>query len=578
MASPRLYKIGKRWKVREPDPVLQKALAASLNISPLTSQILINRGISDLDQAGRFLSSTLSDLRSPLDMKGMKEGVERTLKALHKKEKIAIFGDYDVDGITATSILLLFLTAVGGDVIYHIPERLKEGYGLNPDAVRKLSEKGVTLLITVDCGISNHSEVRLARELGMDVIITDHHEVPDDIPPAYAVINPKQPGCPFPFKHLAGVGVAFNMIISLRAALRDEGFREGRELPNLKEYLDLVALGTIADVVPLVDENRIFVKYGLSELANSNKPGIIALKDVSGLKDNVISTDIVGYRLAPRINAAGRVGAGADGVRLLTSKKYDEALDIAKLLDEGNKERQGLEEVILTEARDMIDSQPSMKDRRSIVLASEGWHPGVIGIVASRIAEMYYRPTVLISVRGGIGKGSARSIHSFKLYDGLKECSALLETFGGHEYAAGLSLKADNIERFREEFERVASKTLSDEDMIPELEIDAMMELNEITEEVISELESLAPFGKDNSEPILCSTGVDVAECRVIGNNHLKLKVRQDKTVRDAIGFGMGNLEVYTGISMDTAYIPQINLWNGRKSIQLKLKDIKICD
>ncbi len=575
MTSNQCYQSKKRWRVREPELVLQKTLAASLNISTITSQLLINRGISDIQQAERFLSSTLSDIRSPFGMKGMKEGVERVLKALHNKEKIAIYGDYDVDGITSTSILLMFLKSAGVNVSYYIPERIAEGYGLNADAISKLAERGVALLITVDCGISDHPEVKLAKELGMDVIVTDHHEVPDYLPPAYAIINPKQSGCPFPFKNLAGVGVAFNFIIALRASLRDEGFWKEKEVPNLKEYLDLVALGTIADVVPLVDENRIFVKYGLMELTASTKPGIIALKEISGLNDVPINAGMVGYRLAPRINAAGRVGKGVDGVRLLTSESYDEAASIAKLLDDGNKERQGLEEVILREATEMVESG-LIFDRKSIVLASENWHPGVIGIVASRIAEKYYRPTVMIAIKDGVGKGSARSIHSFMLYEGLKECSHLLKEFGGHDYAAGLSINEENIEKFRDAFERVASNKLSDEDMVPEMDIDATMDLNDVTEGLVNELDNLAPFGEANPEPLLCSTGLGIADCKVVGNNHLKMRVKQGRTVRDAIGFGMGNLNLSPGINLDTAFIPQINLWNGGKSIQLKLKDVRI--
>ena len=575
MTSNQCYQNKKRWRVREPELALQKTLAASLNISTITSQLLINRGISDIQQAERFLSSTLSDIRSPLGMKGMKEGVERVQKALHNKEKIAIYGDYDVDGITSTSILLMFLKSAGANVSYYIPERIAEGYGLNADAISGLAERGVTLLITVDCGISDHAELKLAKGLGIDVIVTDHHEVPGDLPPAYAIINPKQSGCPFPFKNLAGVGVAFNFIIALRATLRDEGFWKEKEVPNLKEYLDLVALGTIADVVPLVDENRIFVKYGLMELTASTKPGIIALKEISGLNDVPINAGMVGYRLAPRINAAGRVGKGVDGVRLLTSESYDEAASIAKLLDDGNKERQGLEEVILREATGMVESG-LISDRKSIVLASENWHPGVIGIVASRIAEKYYRPTVMIALKDGVGKGSARSIHSFMLYEGLKECSHLLKEFGGHDYAAGLSINEENIEKFRDAFERVASNKLSDEDMVPEMDIDATMDLNDVTEGLVNELDNLAPFGEANPEPLLCSTGLGIADCKVVGNNHLKMRVKQGRTVRDAIGFGMGNLNLSPGINLDTAFIPQINLWNGGKSIQLKLKDVRI--
>src|SRR4030066_28655 len=575
MTSNQCYQSKKRWRVREPELALQKTLAASLNISTITSQLLINRGISDIQQAERFLSSTLSDIRSPFGMKGMKEGVERVQKALHNKEKIAIYGDYDVDGITSTAILLMFLKSAGAYVSYYIPERIAEGYGLNADAISKLAERGVTLLITVDCGISDHAELKLAKELGMDVIVTDHHEVPDELPTANAIINPKQPGCPFPFKNLAGVGVAFNFIIALRATLRGEGFWKEKEVPNLKEYLDLVALGTIADVVPLVDENRIFVKYGLMELTASTKPGIIALKGISGLNDVPINAGVVGYRLAPRINAAGRVGKGVDGVRLLTSESYDEAASIAKLLDDGNKERQGLEEVILREATGMVESG-LISDRKSIVLASENWHPGVIGIVASRIAEKYYRPTVMIALKNGIGKGSARSIHSFMLYEGLKECSHLLNEFGGHDYAAGLSINEENIEKFRDAFEREASNKLSDEDMVPGMDIDATMDLNDVTEGLVKELNNRAPFGEANPEPLLCSTGLGIADCKVVGNNHLKMRVKQGRTVRDAIGFGMGTLNLSPGINLDTAFIPQINLWNGGKSIQLKLKDVRI--
>jgi single-stranded-DNA-specific exonuclease len=567
----------KRWRVMEKESMLRDNLSSTLGVSPLVSQILINRGIVDAEQAGRFLSSTLTDLSSPLEMKGVRVAVERVIEAVRKGERIAIYGDYDVDGITATSLLLLFLKGVGGDVTYYIPDRVKEGYGLNADAVKRLSDSGVSLLITADCGITNQREVKLAREMGMDVIVTDHHEVPDDIPDALSVINPKQPDCPFPFKHLAGVGVAFNLLIALRARLRDDGFWKGGDVTNLRGYLDLVALGTVADVVPLVDENRIFVKYGLMELTDSKRPGIMALKEVSGLKDATVSADAVGYRLAPRINAAGRVGSAGDGVRLLTSEDYGEALGIAKILDEMNKERQALEEKIVSEAQEMVESYP-MKGRRTIVLSSDGWHPGVIGIVASRIAEAYYRPTVLISLKDGIGKGSARSIHSFMLYEGLKECSHLLDAFGGHEYAAGLTIPAERIGRFSEEFENVASKMLSDDDMMPEIEIDAILDLKEVTEELVNGLENLAPFGEANPEPILCSKALGVADRRVVGNNHLKLKFRQNGTVRDAIGFGMGDLISLMGDHVDAAFIPQINLWNGGKCIQLKLKDIKMTE
>ncbi len=569
----------KRWEIYPTNKSLSSHFSEKLGISPLTSQILINRDITDLEQARVFLSSSLSNLHSPFLMADMEKAVNRIIDAIMQKEKILIYGDYDVDGITGTSALMIFLEKIGGLVNYYLPQRLKEGYGLNCEAIEKIGSMGVKLIITVDCGISDLQEVSLANEKRMDVIITDHHEPPDLLPPACAIINPKRKDCAFPFKFLAGAGVVLNLIIALRKSLKERNFWGDKNPPNLKKYLDLIALGTIADIVPLVNENRIFAHFGLQQLRETEKIGISALKEVSGLNGNkVIDAGMVGFRLAPRINAAGRMGNAEAGVKLFTSRNEMEAEKIARMLNKKNGERQRIEEEVVREAKKMVEEDPSLLEGKSLVLAGNNWHPGVIGIGASRLVDAYDRPVVLIALdkEKGEGKGSARSIPAFHLYDSLKKCASHLINFGGHKYAAGLSIREEKIDDFSRAFGDIAREMLSDGDLSPVIEIDAEIELEEISFKAVTEMEKLAPFGYGNPDPVLASREVEVKNSLVVGNNHLKMKVRDNKITYDVIGFNMADDLPPAGSRVRIAFSPQFNEWRGARSIQLKLKDLKI--
>ncbi len=565
----------KRWKILPSEPELQRKLTEELRLSPLLAQLLINREFSDPQQADRFLNSTLSDLHAPFLMKDMDRAVDRIIPTIKNRERLCIYGDYDVDGITATALLKIFLSEIRAQPLSYFPHRLNEGRGLNPEALDRLSQQGVKLLITVDCGISDNEQVVYARKLGIDVIITDHHEVPEDLPPARAILNPRQKDCKFPYKTLAGVGVAFNLAIALRARLRDEGFFGDREAPNLKQYLDLVALGTIADIVPLTDENRIFVRYGLEQLTAGRRVGIRALKEVSGCAFGSINTVAVGFRLAPRINAAGRLSQADESLKLLTTNSEEEANTIARKLNEENYQRQQIEENISKEACSLVDADVRLKKGASLVLASPDWHPGVIGIAASRLTNEYFKPTILISVKEGLGKGSARSIPGFDLYQGIRSCQDLLKSYGGHRWAAGLTILEDRIDEFRDRFERLVTESLSEEDFIPQLSIDALLPLPDITENLVEELNLLEPFGPGNPEPTFATTGLKLTDSWIVGNNHLKLKISEQGRFYSAIGFRMADRYPLPSSTIDLAFIPQFNEWEGVRSVQLKVKDVR---
>lgn len=561
----------KRWKVNQADRGLQEALGAKLNILPVTAQLLINRGLVDCDKAFSFLTPDLKDLHDPFLMAGMDRAAARINEAVRSAQKIAVYGDYDVDGTTSTALLHLFFKELGVDTVCYIPDRHKEGYGLNCEAVKKLAAQGVRLLLTVDCGSSNHEEIALANTLGVDVIVTDHHELPSGLPPAYAVINPKQKGCSFPFKGLAGVGVAFNLAMAVRALLRKAGWFTGAE-PNLKKYLDLVAIGTVADMVPLLDENRVLVSYGLKELDSTRRTGLIALKEAVGIKAGKVDSDNIAYNIAPRINAAGRVASAATALRLLTTDDAAAARALAASLDRENHSRQKLEEEILKEAVQMCGAHVS---GRGIVLSCDGWHSGVIGIVASRLAERFSRPVVLIAVDGNVGKGSARGIRSYNILEGIMACAGLLERYGGHKAAAGLTLRKDNIEGFREAFLRHVNGTLSDDDLVPEIVLDAQVSLGEIDLRMVSEIGSLAPFGVANREPLLCCTDAHIIGTEVVKSRHLRFKLRHNDCARNGIGFGLAGLHPMEGGGYSIAFSPYLDEWKGVKNMGLRIKDCR---
>jgi single-stranded-DNA-specific exonuclease len=546
-----------------------------LGVSPLTARILQNRGIVDPDRARQFLSPALSDLPDPFLMKDARLAAGRILQAVRRREKIALFGDYDVDGTTAVALLFLFLREAGAEAEFYLPQRLKEGYGLNLRAVKQIREGGARLLITADCGVSNLEEIRWAQENGLDVIVTDHHEIPETLPPALALLNPKQKDCPYPFKELAGVGVAFNLVIALRSVLREDGAWENGGMPNLKDYLDLVALGTVSDVVPLTGANRVIAKHGLAQLARSSRAGIVALRESAGLGNGDVDTTAVNFRFAPRINAAGRLDDAAEAVRMLISADLGEARRIASRLAELNLQRQRLEERILAEAREMIAAGPGLDRKKTFVFASADWHPGVIGIVASRLTEEFHRPAILIALKGKTGKGSGRSIPSFSLYRALKSCEKWLERFGGHEQAVGLAISEEAIPGFSRAFEEFAEANLAPELLRPSLTLDTMVTLDQMNDSFLAELDSLAPFGIGNPEPVVGLNGLTVVDSRPVGRNHLRLRVQEGQTVREAIGFRMAPLHPLSRQRIKLAFSPQVNLYQGRRSLQLKILDLQ---
>jgi single-stranded-DNA-specific exonuclease len=563
----------RRWIIREVEKAHAERLARECAIPALVAGVLANRGITEPDVARGFLSATLADIHDPFLLRGMEPAVARLAVAVANGEPVCIYGDYDVDGITAVSLLVSFFRALGATVFSHIPLRLEDGYGLSAEGVASVAEQGARVIVSVDCGITAVAEAELCRRLGVDLIITDHHTPGETIPAAHAVINPHQPGCMFPFKSLAGVGVAFNLLIALRTRLRESGYFADRPEPNLRQYLDLVALGTVADIVPLVDENRIFVSFGLRELNASSRPGIQALKGVSGI-DGPVTCGGVGFRLAPRLNAAGRLEDATLGVDLLLCSDLQRAGVMAEALDASNTERQALEQQILNEAVAMVKKAPARAGNKSIVLASETWHPGVIGIVASRLVDLYHRPTILIALQDGNGRGSGRSIPRFHLHDALNACAEHLVKFGGHKYAAGLSIDEATLETFVARFEAVADGLLSAEDLQPELIIDGEIAPDELTLHLAEQLEALAPFGMGNPEPVFMLRGVTVAEQRILKDRHLKLRFTAEGRPFDSIGFNMANREP-PGTRCDIAFTVGVNAWKGKKYLQLRLKDFR---
>lgn len=566
--------LGKRWVIRQHNVELCQHISRALNISPLISQVLINRGIDTPEAASQFLSPRLSDLPSPFLMKDMHRAVERVLAALARRERICICGDYDADGITATALLVLFLKEAGGDVQFYVPSRIEEGYGLNRAAIGAFAASGVHLIITVDCGMSDAEEIAYAAARGIDVIVTDHHEPPEQPAPAYAILNPKQATCEYPFKGLAGVGVAFKLIMALRRRMREQGLWPNGE-PNLRKYLDMVAIGTIADVMPMIGENRVLVKNGLEVIAEGERPGIRALKKVCGIGPGPVTATMVGYRLAPRMNASGRIADAGASVRLLLTQDEQEAAALARSIDEENTRRQQIERIILSQARTMVQNHAEIP--HALVLFSEDWHPGVVGLCASRLSDEYNRPVILIAVDRdrNEGRGSARSVEGFDLYGAIRQCRNLLEDFGGHKDAAGLTVSLVNLEAFRNAFTEIVRRECADKDFSSVLTIDAEVPLEYLSEDVLEELEALAPFGSCNPEPVFCTQAIRHYDARIVGNGHLKLIIKQDRSFFQAIGFNMGFRYTPQDGDIRLAFVPQFSVYNGERFIQLNLRDIQ---
>jgi single-stranded-DNA-specific exonuclease len=555
------------WNIAKPEIKLQTELKKELGISQILSQILINRGINEPEEAKRFLRSDLSDLVNPKSLPDIAVACARLKQAIRAKEKVMIFGDYDADGITATALLKSLLGKLGLEVLHYLPHRVKEGYGLNREAVRIAKEKSVSLFISVDCGTASINEIEELLRMKIDTIVIDHHQpTTEKLPPALALINPKRADSEYGYKDLAGVGVAYKFAQAITQEVREED-------------LDLVCLGTIADVVPLNGENRIIAKQGLYCLAQTKKPGLKALMRQSGMKDGAIDARSVSYIIGPRINASGRIDSAEVSLQLLMSESEAEAEELAKLVNRHNQKRQALESVILKEAQDIINKEVNFKDQRVIVVSKEGWHQGVLGIVASKLADRFYRPAIVISIADNLCRGSCRSIKNFHILEALLACKYLLKQFGGHSRAAGLSIAKDKIKDFQEAINCVARERIALEDLYPRLDIDLEAKLSDFDESVLSELGQLAPFGEGNREPVFYTKNLKLkSEPEVLGRDTLRLWVTDgDKTFK-AVGFNLGMLkdEILESDHFDLAYTPSLDRWYEPAAIQLEIKDIRL--
>ena len=571
--------LNKKWSLAKPNVKKAEALAQDLKLSPLIAQLLVARNIESSTEAEFFLKADLASLYDPFLMKGMQDAVNRIVSAIEAGEKITIYGDYDVDGVTAASLMVHFLRELNTPFGYYLPERMSEGYGVNNAALQQIFDGGSSLVISADCGITAVKETAFAREIGLDVIITDHHQVGEEgLPQAIAVLNPHQKECNYPYRFLSGVGIIFKLTIAVRSALHAKGWEKSR-LPNMKKHLDLFALGTIADVAPLTGENHVLTLHGLEAMRTTLKPGLVALKSVADLNGK-IDPRSVGFGLGPRLNAAGRLGKADAGFHLLTCEDLERAQDLAHSINEINTERKKIQGWTQDEADYLIEREIDLEGRDSvIILASENFHAGVIGIVASRIAEKFFRPVILIAMKDGVGKGSARSIPCFNVFKAMTECSQFLGQFGGHAYAAGLNIEENNLDAFKKAMNDVGHRFLTPENLVPELKVDSILNLTDIDRKLFDNLQELAPFGTGNPAPVFMATGVSTQNSRIIGQekNHVKFKAVQGARTIDVIGFNLASAFQRIGSEelIDMVFEIDINEWNGKETLQLKALDLR---
>lgn len=562
------------YRHRELKPENVRRISKNLNIPPVITAILLNRNVSETDIPA-FMAKSMKSVRNPMLMKDMDKAVKRIKTALDRHEKIVVYGDYDVDGITSTTLMYDFLASLGADVDFYIPNRENEGYGMNIKAVNRLIKQGVKLLITVDCGITALGEVSFAKLLGMDVIVTDHHTCTERLPEdACAVLNPKRPDCDYPFDGLAGVGVAFKLVLALAMLFKMNTTQ------CFNKYIDIVALGTIADIVPLLDENRIMTAKGVAAIASSSHPGIRALIKVSEADKRPFNATSVAFTLAPRLNAAGRLGSADAGVKLLLEKDYAAAEKMAQQLEEENRRRRSEEQIIYAQALEMLEADSELEKKKVIVLAKNGWHKGVIGIAAARICERFYKPCILLSIdEKGVGKGSGRSVQAFNLFNALAHCEDLLTAFGGHSAAAGLTIDEKSIEEFTKKINAYADNVLTAADMIPKLDIDYPVTEKDISVEAAKLLEGLEPFGAGNEKPVFALENARVYAADTMGadGRHLRLRISTGDKIINCAGFSMGELakELNVGDNVSIAFNMDINRFRGAENVQLIIKDIK---
>lgn len=556
----------KKWQIYDTDEDKVNELVTKYDINELLATILVNRDIVDEQKLEIFLNPTRNNFHDPFLMPDMEKAVERIIKAINNKEKVIIYGDYDADGITSITVLKKFLEDVGLNADYYIPNRLNEGYGLNNNAIQKIVENNYELMITVDCGISGIEEINYANSLGLETIVTDHHEVGDDIPNAIAVVDAKRIDNKYPCRDLAGVGVVFKLIqaISIKLELKEEEYLK---------YLDIVCVGTISDIVPLVDENRVITKLGLMLVKQTKNIGLKSLIVSSGYKK--IDSTTISFGIAPRINACGRMGHAEEALKLFLSKNINEVKDLTKILNEYNVERQSTEKRIYEEAINQIQEN-HLEEKDAIIVAGENWHHGVIGIVSSKITELYFKPSILLCYEDDIAKGSGRSIPGFDLHDALMKCQDTIEKFGGHSMAIGITIKRENFQKFCYEFEEVA-KDSNLKDIFPIIQIDAEFELKDINKDMVKSLEQLEPYGEANKMPLFAFKKLKIDSIRALSEGkHLKLTLKEGNTVVNAIGFNMGTLvdNYRIGDKIDIVGVLEVNTFNGVDTLQINMKDM----
>jgi single-stranded-DNA-specific exonuclease len=567
--------IAPRWDPQPCDDPASERLAAALRIAPIVARLLCQRGLTDPEEAQRFLNPSLDHLHDPLLLADMRVAVDRIMAAIERRERIAIHGDYDVDGITSTVILRRALELLGADVAHFIPERLKDGYGLQPAAIERLHADGVALIVSVDCGIRGGDAARRARELGVDLIITDHHEPDAELPPALAVINPKRHDCSYPDKYLAGVGVALKLVQAICRRANREAWMPG--------FMKVAAIGTLADVVPLVGENRVIAKLGLDLLTRGpHKIGLRSLLDISGLTGKTIDSYHISFLLAPRVNAAGRMSTPDIATRLLLAADEamaEEVRQLAMTLDGENLKRQEEEADILAAAKKIVQTDPDIGARSVLVVAGDGWHRGVIGIVASKLVDTFHRPAIVLSVEDGVAHGSCRSIPKFDMLGALEQCARLFIRFGGHKQAAGLALDASRIRELRLAINAVADEILGPEDLMPRLRIDGDLTFRGITGDVAYGVASLAPFGAGNPRPVFAARRVEIIDGpRMLKERHLKMALKQDGRIFRAIAWRAAERHDYLTehkAALDVAFSLDQNQYNGETFVELTLADVR---
>ncbi len=579
----------KRWIVKSnADPKVVKHLSEKLSIDPILAKLLYYRGITNFDEAKNFFRPNLSSLHDPFLLKSMDKAVNRIISAVKNNEKILIYGDYDVDGTTAVALLYSFLREFHSNVDFYIPDRYAEGYGISLKSIDFASENNFSVIISLDCGIKAVKQVGYARQKGIDFIVCDHHRPGEILPPAYAVIDPKQVDCPYPYKELSGCGLSFKIAQAISK-------KKKTPFSNLKKYLDLVVVSIAADIVPITGENRVLAYYGLEQINKNPRAGLESILFYSNvIRKNIpdektiftreININDLVFLIGPRINAAGRIETGTSAVKLLVCDKMADTHDLSLNIDNHNTERRNLDVEITKQALKMIESDHKLKTSKATVLYNPNWHKGVIGIVASRLTESYYRPTIILTQSNGMITGSARSVKNFDIYDAINACSKHLEHFGGHKYAAGLSLKPEKLPEFNNAFENFVNENITDEMLIPEIEIDADIKLYDITSKFFKILIQFSPFGPGNSNPVFMTKSLtDRGSARIVGNNHLKLKVSHPDYPRkefNAIAFQQGGFlpGLQQGKKIDITYHIEENTWNGNTSIQLNISNIRFTE